>query len=42
MEGKYEPELRGIIPNAFSHIFSNIDSRECDMQYLIRISYLEI
>jgi len=38
MEGKYEPELRGIIPNAFEHVFSFIDSREKDMQYLIRIS----
>eukprot|EP01028_Stygiella_incarcerata_P007187 TRINITY_DN294_c0_g3_i2.p1 TRINITY_DN294_c0_g3~~TRINITY_DN294_c0_g3_i2.p1 ORF type:complete len:768 (-),score=265.94 TRINITY_DN294_c0_g3_i2:1667-3970(-) len=35
------PEMRGIIPNAFDHIFSSIqDSQE--KTFLVRVSYLEI
>lgn len=50
MEGFPEPaELRGIIPNAFAHIFSFIasangsaDSASGKKQFLVRASYLEI
>eukprot|EP00899_Mesostigma_viride_P027813 jgi/Mesvir1/8216/Mv12506-RA.2 len=42
MEGKEEPpELRGIIPNAFVHIFDEIDMSE-DKEFLVRASFLEI
>ena len=36
-----DPELRGVIPNSFDHIFTHI-SRTHDQQFLIRASYLEI
>ena len=35
-------ELRGIIPNAFDHIFSYIGRGGPDKKYLVRVSYLEI
>ncbi len=38
---KNDPELRGVIPNSFEHIFQHI-SRSHDQQYLVRASYLEI
>ena len=42
MEGKDEPpELRGIIPSAFNHVFDAIDGSE-GRNYLIRASFLEI
>jgi len=42
MQGlKDDPELRGVIPNSFEHIFSHI-SRSKEQQYLVRASYLEI
>ncbi|XP_065072197.1 kinesin-II 95 kDa subunit-like [Rhopilema esculentum] len=42
MEGvRTDPELRGVIPNSFDHIFTHI-SRTHDQQYLVRASYLEI
>ena len=42
MQGlKDDPELRGVIPNSFAHIFSHI-SRSQEQQYLVRASYLEI
>jgi len=42
MEGvRSDPELRGVIPNSFDHIFTHI-SRTHDQQYLVRASYLEI
>jgi kinesin family protein 3/17 len=41
MEGAPDPpELRGIIPNSFKHIFDKISIEE--KQYLVRASYLEI
>ncbi len=41
MEGVPDPpELRGIIPNSFKHIFDKISVEE--KQYLVRASYLEI
>ncbi|XP_048730385.1 kinesin-like protein KIF3B isoform X2 [Ostrea edulis] len=42
MQGpKNDPELRGVIPNSFDHIFQHI-ARTQNQQYLIRASYLEI
>jgi len=42
MEGAPDPpELRGIIPNSFKHIFDKISNTE-NKQYLVRASYLEI
>ena len=38
---KSNPELRGMIPNSFEHIFQHI-SRSENQQYLVRASYLEI
>ena len=38
---KDDPDLRGVIPNSFAHIFSHI-SRSQEQQYLVRASYLEI
>ena len=44
MEGYPDPpELRGIIPNTFRHIFQTISMNEKkDKQFLVRASYLEI
>jgi kinesin family protein 3/17 len=42
MEGKPDPpNLRGIIPHSFYHIFDHVNSTK-DQQFLIRASYLEI
>ncbi|CAH1786360.1 unnamed protein product [Owenia fusiformis] len=42
MQGvKNNPELRGVIPNSFDHIFQHIGRSE-NQQYLVRASYLEI
>eukprot|EP00041_Stephanoeca_diplocostata_P030025 m.898985 g.898985 ORF g.898985 m.898985 type:complete len:797 (+) comp23676_c0_seq11:175-2565(+) len=42
MEGvKNDPMLKGVIPNSFEHIFSEI-SRTQGKQFLVRASYLEI
>uniref|UniRef100_A0A3P9MMY8 Kinesin motor domain-containing protein n=1 Tax=Oryzias latipes TaxID=8090 RepID=A0A3P9MMY8_ORYLA len=43
MEGvRAVPELRGIIPNSFAHIFAHIAKAEGDTRFLVRVSYLEI
>ncbi|ORZ31702.1 P-loop containing nucleoside triphosphate hydrolase protein [Catenaria anguillulae PL171] len=43
MEGvRNIPELRGIIPNSFEHIFSHIRSAGAGVKFLVRASYLEI
>ncbi|XP_043925185.1 kinesin-like protein KIF3A isoform X1 [Protopterus annectens] len=43
MEGiRTVPELRGIIPNSFAHIFGHIAKAEGDTRFLVRVSYLEI
>lgn len=43
MEGASDPpELRGIIPNAFQHIFDRVATAEDNQQFLVRGSYLEI
>ena len=36
------PDLRGIIPNCFAHIFGFIDEKNDQMKFLVRCSYLEI
>jgi hypothetical protein len=42
MEGvRSQPELRGIIPSSFAHIFDSI-SHTTSRQFLVRASYLEI
>ncbi|VDP74813.1 unnamed protein product [Echinostoma caproni] len=38
---KDDPELRGVMPNSFDHIFEHIAASK-DSQYLVRASYLEI
>ncbi|KAL5011393.1 hypothetical protein ScPMuIL_009944 [Solemya velum] len=43
MEGiRSVPELRGVIPNSFAHIFGHIAKAEGDTRFLVRVSYLEI
>ncbi|XP_065221800.1 kinesin-like protein KIF3A [Planococcus citri] len=43
MEGiNAEPELRGIIPNSFAHIFGHIAKAKDDIKFLVRVSYFEI
>ena len=43
MEGvKDDPELEGVIPRSFRHIFDRISSAPEDERYLVRSSYLEI
>jgi hypothetical protein len=43
MEGVSDkPELRGIIPNAFEHIFSHIKHAPESVKFLVRASYMEI
>ncbi|XP_061890599.1 kinesin-like protein KIF3C [Entelurus aequoreus] len=43
MQGLWlDPEKRGVIPNAFDHIFTHISRSQSDKQYLVRASYLEI
>nr|XP_033783417.1 kinesin-like protein KIF3A isoform X1 [Geotrypetes seraphini] len=43
MEGvRVVPELRGIIPNSFAHVFGHIAKAEGDTRFLVRVSYLEI
>ncbi|XP_071225391.1 kinesin-like protein KIF3C isoform X2 [Salvelinus alpinus] len=43
MQGEWlEPERRGVIPNAFEHVFTQIARSTADRQYLVRASYLEI
>jgi len=43
MEGiKGDPELQGIIPNSFAHIFGEIQKAEGGTKFLVRCSYLEI
>lgn len=36
------PDLKGIIPNCFSHIFGFFDSKNDGSKFLLRCSYLEI
>jgi len=42
MQGKDSPpELRGVIPHAFDHVFENI-SADNEKEYMVRATYLEI
>lgn len=36
------PELKGIIPNSFAHIFGHIAKAEDTVKFLVRVSYFEI
>ena len=43
MEGdRSKPEMKGIIPNSFAHIFGHIAKAEENVKFLVRVSYLEI
>lgn len=43
MTGKPDPpELSGIIPNSFAHVFDHIAKCEQGKTFLVRVSYLEI
>ncbi len=43
MEGEASPpQLRGIIPNSFAHIFGHMAKADDSLQFLVRVSYLEI
>ncbi|KAK9498601.1 hypothetical protein O3M35_003196 [Rhynocoris fuscipes] len=43
MEGiNTEPELRGVIPNSFAHLFGQIAKSTGDTKFLVRVSYYEI
>ncbi|KAF7287493.1 kinesin-like protein KIF3A [Rhynchophorus ferrugineus] len=43
MTGNYEvPELRGIIPNTFTHIFTQIANSSEDRSFIVKVMYLEI
>ena len=38
---KSDPELRGVLPRSFDHIFQHI-SQSVNQQYLVKASYIEI
>lgn len=43
MEGDWKsPELRGVIPNAFQHIFDHVALADATTKYLVKASYYEI
>ncbi|XP_024083610.1 kinesin-like protein KIF3A isoform X2 [Cimex lectularius] len=43
MEGvNTEPELRGVIPNSFAHLFGQIAKSNEETKFLVRVSYYEI
>jgi kinesin family protein 3/17 len=43
MEGvRDDPNLQGIIPNSFAHIFGRIAKAEGTTNFLVRVAYLEI
>jgi hypothetical protein len=43
MEGKSDSSAtRGIIPNAFQHIFDAVNTASRELQYLVRASYVQI
>jgi hypothetical protein len=41
MQGPPGPEMRGVIPNSFSHIFDFVKASQ-GVEFLVRCSYLEI
>ncbi|XP_050313751.1 kinesin-like protein KIF3A [Anthonomus grandis grandis] len=43
MTGNHEvPEIRGIIPNTFTHIFTQIANSSEDRSFIVKVMYLEI
>lgn len=42
MEGRDDPELLGVIPNSFRHIFEKIESTSKEKRFLVRASMFEI
>ncbi|OQR71775.1 kinesin protein KIF3A-like, partial [Tropilaelaps mercedesae] len=43
MEGNRSvPELKGIIPNSFAHVFGHIAKAAEEIKFLVRVSYLEV
>ncbi|MEW5311561.1 MAG: hypothetical protein WDW38_003270 [Sanguina aurantia] len=42
MEGAPTPELQGIIPNSFEHVFKSVDQSSADKNWMVRASFLEI
>ncbi|XP_066158508.1 kinesin-like protein KIF3A [Euwallacea fornicatus] len=43
MTGNYEiPDVRGIIPNTFTHIFTQIANASEDRSFIVKVTYLEI
>ncbi len=36
------PELRGITPNSFAHVFGRIAKADPKTRFLVHVSYLEI
>ena len=40
-DGAPTPELQGLIPNSFEHIFQEVEASS-DKQWMVRASYLEI
>eukprot|EP01137_Pigoraptor_chileana_P001459 Opistho-2@39130 len=43
MEGvRSVPELRGIVPNSFAHIFGHVAKADGKARFLVRVSYLEV
>lgn len=43
MTGDYDiPEMRGIIPNTFTHIFTQIANSSEDRSFIVKVTYLEI
>ena len=40
-DGFPTPELQGLIPNSFEHIFAEVEA-SADKQWMVRASYLEI
>ena len=40
-DGFPTPELQGLIPNSFEHIFQEVEA-STDKQWMVRASYLEI
>jgi hypothetical protein len=42
MDGGPGPELQGIIPNTFEHVFHEVENSEAGKQWMVRASFLEI
>eukprot|EP00798_Chlamydomonas_sp_ICE-L_P012338 gene12338-15515_t len=42
MDGGQGPEMQGIIPNTFEHIFGEVEASGTNKQWMVRASFLEI